>query len=132
MIIIIMFSTRCEQQYELCIPLVVFGFNSLIRLFTYFFSAGVGRSGAYIVIHSMVKRMHVTGDINVFDFLSQIRQQRNHLVQEEVSRALFKCKSNLKPCFHPCCSDYKAACIQIYFQHSTLEDVQLVKIQIDW
>lgn len=46
-------------------------------------SAGVGRSGAYILIHSMVKRMHVTGDINVFDFLSQIRQQRNHLVQEE-------------------------------------------------
>ena len=110
MIIIIMFSTRCEQQYELCIPLVVFGFNSLIRLFTYFFSAGVGRSGAYIVIHSMVKRMHVTGDINVFDFLSQIRQQRNHLVQEEVSRAWFKCKCNLKPCFYPCCSGYKAAC----------------------
>ena len=49
------------------------------------FSAGVGRSGAYIVIHSMVKRMHVTGDVNVFDFLSEIRQQRNLLVQEEVS-----------------------------------------------
>ncbi|XP_020606376.1 receptor-type tyrosine-protein phosphatase alpha-like [Orbicella faveolata] len=46
-------------------------------------SAGVGRSGAYIVIHSMVKRMHETGDINIFDFVAQIRQQRNHLVQEE-------------------------------------------------
>ncbi|XP_022784569.1 receptor-type tyrosine-protein phosphatase delta-like isoform X2 [Stylophora pistillata] len=46
-------------------------------------SAGVGRSGAYIVIHSMVKRMLETGDVNIFDFLAQIRQQRNHLVQEE-------------------------------------------------
>ena len=104
MMMMMMFPAPCEQRYELCIPLVVFGLNSLIRLFTYFFSAGVGRSGAYIVIHSMIKRMHVTGDINVFDFLSQIRQQRNHLVQEEVSRAWFKCKSNLKPCFHPCYS----------------------------
>lgn len=53
--------------------------------FYFRFSAGVGRSGAYIVVHSMVKRMHETGDINVFDFVAQIRQQRNHLVQEEVS-----------------------------------------------
>ena len=53
--------------------------------FYFCFSAGVGRSGAYIVIHSMVKRLHETGDINIFDFVAQIRQQRNHLVQEEVS-----------------------------------------------
>lgn len=53
-----------------------------------FFSAGVGRSGAYIVIHSMVKRMHETGDVNIFDFVAQIRQQRNHLVQEEVGKML--------------------------------------------
>ena len=44
----------------------------------------MGRSGAYIVIHSMVKRIHDSGDVNVYDFLSHIRQQRNHLVQEEV------------------------------------------------
>ena len=76
----------------------------------------MGRSGAYIVIHSMVKRMHVTGDINIFDFLSQIRQQRNHLVQEEVSRAWFKCKSNFKPVFIlAVAKGYQAACIQTYF-----------------
>ncbi|XP_066030559.1 receptor-type tyrosine-protein phosphatase epsilon-like isoform X4 [Pocillopora verrucosa] len=46
-------------------------------------SAGVGRSGAYIVIHSMMKRMIEMRDVNIFDFVAQIRQQRNHLVQEE-------------------------------------------------
>ncbi|KAK2571495.1 Receptor-type tyrosine-protein phosphatase delta, partial [Acropora cervicornis] len=35
-------------------------------------SAGVGRSGAYIVIHSMVKRIHDSGDVNVYDFLLAI------------------------------------------------------------
>ena len=56
----------------------------IIMMAAFFFSAGVGRSGAYIVIHSMVKRMHETGDVNIYDFVAQIRQQRNHLVQEEV------------------------------------------------
>ena len=56
--------------------------------FSFPFSAGVGRSGAYIVIHSMVKQMHETGGINIFDFVAQIRQQRNHLVQEEVSASV--------------------------------------------
>ena len=53
--------------------------------FYFRFSAGVGRSGAYIVIHSMVERVHETGDINIFDFVAHIRQKRNYLVQEEVS-----------------------------------------------
>ncbi|KAK3750196.1 hypothetical protein QZH41_015425 [Actinostola sp. cb2023] len=46
-------------------------------------SAGVGRSGAFIVIDSMIKRIHDNGDIDIFNFLCHIRQQRNHLVQEE-------------------------------------------------
>lgn len=62
---------------------VFFNLYSFVLLLL-FCSAGVGRSGAYIVIHSMVKRIHVSADVNVFDFLSHIRQQRNHLVQEEV------------------------------------------------
>ena len=63
----------------------------------------MGRSGAYIVIHSMVKRIHDSGDVNVYDFLSHIRQQRNHLVQEEVCTnnypsdvmLLLFCKNNI-------------------------------------
>ncbi|XP_048581435.1 receptor-type tyrosine-protein phosphatase alpha isoform X2 [Nematostella vectensis] len=46
-------------------------------------SAGVGRSGAFIVIDSMIKRIHDNGDLDIFNFLAHIRNQRNHLVQEE-------------------------------------------------
>lgn len=65
--------------------------------FYFRFSAGVGRSGAYIVIHSMVKQMHETGDINIFDFVAQIRQQRNHLVQEEVSASVMAGTGEVMP-----------------------------------
>ena len=44
----------------------------------------------------MVKRMHETGDVNIFDFLAQIRQQRNHLVQEEVGGVINTTNS---PCY---------------------------------
>ncbi|XP_047013479.1 protein tyrosine phosphatase receptor type Eb isoform X2 [Ictalurus punctatus] len=47
-------------------------------------SAGVGRTGTFIVIDAMMNMMHAEGRVDVFSFVSRIRNQRCQLVQTDM------------------------------------------------
>lgn len=48
-------------------------------------SAGVGRTGTFIVIDAMIDMMHAEQKVDVFGFVARIREQRSQLIQTDVS-----------------------------------------------
>ena len=48
-------------------------------------SAGVGRTGTFIVLDSMLERMENEKTVNVYEFLTNMRRKRIHMVQTQVT-----------------------------------------------
>ncbi|XP_047122526.1 receptor-type tyrosine-protein phosphatase F isoform X1 [Hydra vulgaris] len=66
------FILRTREHTDLASPVIVHC------------SAGVGRTGTYIVIDSQIKQFDDKGNYDVYNFLKSIRLQRNFLVQMEI------------------------------------------------
>ena len=47
-------------------------------------SAGVGRTGAFIAIDSLMEQMEAEKVVDVFGFTARMRKQRNYMVQTQV------------------------------------------------
>ena len=48
-------------------------------------SAGVGRTGTFITIDVMMERLKERKDLNIFEFVSEMRSRRTQMVQTLVS-----------------------------------------------
>ena len=52
-------------------------------------SAGVGRTGTFIVLDTMLQRMKIEEDLKIYDFVCQLRKRRTLMVQNIVSSSLY-------------------------------------------
>ena len=49
------------------------------------FSAGVGRTGTFITLDAMTERLKERDDLNIFEFVNEMRTRRKQMVQTLVS-----------------------------------------------
>ena len=54
-------------------------------------SAGVGRTGTFITLDTMLERINVEKSINIFEFVTNLRKQRVLMVQTLVSYIMELC-----------------------------------------
>ena len=54
------------------------------------YSAGVGRTGTFITIDAMMERLKERDDLNIFEFVNEMRTRRKQMVQIMVSIMYYK------------------------------------------
>ena len=63
-------------------------FFPYICINVYIHSAGVGRSGTFITLDAMMERLKERDELNILEFVNEMRTQRMKMVQTLVSRIL--------------------------------------------
>ena len=56
-----------------------------ISLHRFLHSAGVGRTGTFITLDAMMERLKERDDLNIFEFVNEMRTRRTQMVQSLVS-----------------------------------------------
>ena len=59
-------------------------FVYFIRLFPLRHSAGVGRTGTFIALDTLLQHINDHDWVDIFSIACEMRQQRNHMIQTEV------------------------------------------------
>ena len=49
-------------------------------------SAGIGRTGAFIAVDAMMQRLKERDDLDIYNFVTQMRSKRTFMVQNVVNR----------------------------------------------
>ena len=72
---VISFIRRVRREHPTCLdqPLLVHC------------SAGVGRTGTFILLDSMMQQLKNEGTLSIYNFLNNMREQRMKMVQTKVS-----------------------------------------------
>ena len=73
---------------NLCVWLVrlVLGILMVCKLLSWLLhSAGVGRTGIFITLDAMMERLKERYDLNIFEFVNEMRTRRKKMVQTLVS-----------------------------------------------
>ena len=56
----------------------------------FFYSNGVGRSGAFLCIHSQLERLKTEGEVDIFKYLKSARTRRIGLLSDPVSSPIMQ------------------------------------------
>ena len=59
-----------------------------LRSSAFVFSAGVGRTGTFMVVDSMLDRIKAENTLDIYNFVAYLRTRRTAMVQTEVCTAL--------------------------------------------
>ena len=69
----------------MCLHVCMCGWmQSVLLLDVLFHSAGVGRTGTFIAVDAMMQRLKEKDDLDVYNFVTQMRTKRTFMVQNLV------------------------------------------------